>query len=170
MVRTRLPGGGRRPESNETRLRRLRGAFSLRRRDYQIAKLDWSMVPLKQQRTRRRLVAIQRASSDARDRLTADDRPAVQDHCYEPAYQSYVEGLPLAGPFGGVFIRREESVDATKVYTRRLEAGAILDLHFMTPPQIDSAVAILRVAELGVEFEVGEFLIGQKVPARFGIG
>lgn len=128
------------------------------------------MVSLKQQRTGRRFVAIQRASSDAWDRLTADDRPPVQDHGYQPAYQSYVEGLPLAGSLGGVFIRREESVDATKVYTRRLEAGAILDLHFMTPPQIDSAVAILRVAELGVEFEVREFPVGQKVPARFGIG
>ena len=145
-------------------------ALSLRWCDYQIAKLDWSMVTLKQQRTRRRLVTIQRSSSDAWDRLIADDRPAVQDYGYQPAYQSYVEGLPLTRWFSGVFIRREESVDAAKVYTRRLESRAILDLHFVPPPQIDSAVAILRIAKLGVEFEVGEFLIGQKVPARFGIG
>ena len=71
--------------------------------------------------------------------------------------------------FRRVRARGQEAVDAADQVRVRLQAVVVLDLHLVAAAQVDAAVAALRVAELGVQLEVGELPLADQVDAGLGV-
>src|SRR5512145_1478333 len=115
-------------------------------RNREMAILDRSMIALQHDRPRRPFLTIERAARRPRNLLLAQDRLAVEHYRHPPADERDVDRLPLARALRGVLIRDQESVDRSEA-ARGFGAAhdGVLDLHLVTPAEIDAAVASRRI-------------------------
>src|SRR4051812_3116575 len=137
--------------------------MSPRRSDQDVAVLDRTVIALQENRTRRAFIAVERATGDSGDLLVYDHLSAVGDDCHHSSDQGDVVSLPLARRPRRNHTRRQESVNGAEAVIPRLIGVVVLNLNFVPAAQIDSAVALLWVAELDVELEVPEGAVGDEI-------
>src|ERR1043166_940900 len=123
---------------------------------HDVAILDWPVIALQVDRSRRTFVAVDGATGDAGNLLIADDLLAIGDDGDHASDQRDVVGIPLPRRQSGDLAGGDESVDAAEAMRVGLATMVVLDLDFVTPAQIHAAVALLRISKLDVKLEISE--------------
>ncbi len=73
--------------------------------------------------------------------------------------------MPLAGGARGILAWGDEAVDPAEMMRGGVEAGTVVDLQFVAATQVHTAIGALGDAELQVQLEVLELLVGRQVRA-----
>ena len=143
------------------------GYLRLRDGNRNIAVLHASgVIALQINRPRLAFMTVERATRDSRNFLRIDGLHAVAHDCDRASHERNVEGFPLARLRRDFSRRRQESVDGSDLVEGILFSGLVLDLHFVAPAQIHSAIAVSRAVELNVEFEIIELALGPDIRSR----
>src|SRR6266487_2496063 len=124
------------------------------------------MITLQEKRAGSAFVAVQGASGDPGNCLPIDDPFAVENDGDDTTHERDVHDLPFARLLGGIEARGQEPVDAADLVAVRLIAIVVFNLDFISAAKINAAVAAFGITEFGVDLEIGEFLLGDKIIAR----
>src|SRR5262245_51005750 len=139
------------------------------RRDDDVPKGDVPrLAPLQIDWTRPRLVAVERATGNAGNLLTIDDGLPVQNNGHGAADQRDVIRLPLPCNARRGGRRRKEPIHRAETLARAFGLSVVLDLHFVSAPQVNTAVGIRCAVELDVQPEVIERRVADEIRATPG--
>jgi hypothetical protein len=121
------------------------------------------MITLQHDGTGLPFVTIKRTSGNTRDHLVAYDGNAIGYNRDESTNKGNIKRLPLSRGFSRHGDGQQESVQGTVLDQRWLKTLAVGHLNFIPSAKVHSTVTVLWIAELDMEFEIIEFLVGYDI-------
>src|SRR5712692_2008585 len=115
------------------------------------------MIALDIQRTRFALMAVESAARKSRNLLVVDGGHAIANHRDIAPNEGNVIALPLPRPRAHRNCRSDKPVDGSHAVV--FVVGArwfVLDLDFIAPAQVHSAVSVLRAVVFAVQLDILE--------------
>src|SRR5579871_6183094 len=127
------------------------------------AKTDSGMIALQQNRSRLRLVAVERTAGASWNFFIVDDLLPIQSDTHALPHDGRFELLPLTGRLRRVHARRNKTVDGAMAMRFRGLAVVVENLDFVMPAQVESAIAVLAHGVFRFHVKVLELLRGVNV-------
>src|SRR5205807_2735161 len=131
--------------------------------DGNLAKFDRTVVTLESDAAWLAFIGVVRHRGQTIDDALFNHLLAVEHHRDLAADQTDVVSFPFTGRLAGVFTRCNAAIKGAGAVSVRRAAVVIQDLHFIAIPQRDPAVAVLGQAELDMQLEIPELLLGHDV-------